>query len=416
MSLMSKFREQTNKNVEKFGRREVSTTLLTGIPTLDYFNGKITIDDVTREPKLCLGVNCGKSILVSGPTSSGKSMFAYQLAYNLVKPYDGDILIMDYENAFEDQRFLSVPGVEYDWYRDHVEVRSESIYSETLMELGLELYNLKKEHADELMIDDPNGTIDPITKKPYKIYKPTVIIMDSLAFNLPKNYADTDDAKLSGQTSAGRISQVNGEIFKRLTQLFREVNIILITVQHLSTAFNPTGMPKAPIIKGMKTDEHIAGGKSVTYISDTLFIVQLKDRLEAGSKDNPFKDVTGYIAEFRMLKSRNSPAHRSFSLVFSQQNGFDPILSMFRDLQQDGVLEGKGVYRLPNYPEKTFRASTFKELYNTDEVFRDKFNECYHEYGVNKIHVSENIQRQFVSEAEIMEELENGTLSDKFEE
>ena len=110
--LMNKLRQATQKDVEKFGKREISTTLSTGFPTLDYFNAKITLDKTTNMSKLMAGINAGKPILITGPTSCGKSTFAYQLAINLTKPYpNGDILILDYENAFEDQRFLSMPGV-----------------------------------------------------------------------------------------------------------------------------------------------------------------------------------------------------------------------------------------------------------------------------------------------------------------
>lgn len=402
MSLMSKFKKNTT-DASKFGARQVNSCMRTGFPTFDYFNGNFSVDVINNTKQLNLGINAGKPILISGPTSSGKSTFAYQLAINMTMPYENSgIIVLDTENAFNDQRFLSMPGMTASWYADNVDVRNGVIYSETLMEIGLELYNMKKEMADELLIDDPNGIIDPVTGNVAKIYTPTVIILDSLAFLLPKDFADTEDAELNGLTMAGRVSLINGQIFKRLIPLFREVNINLITVQHLSTAFSPNGMPKAPVVKGLKTDEHIAGGKAVTYISDTLLVVALKERLEKDKSNNPFKNIEGYMAEFRMLKSRNSPAGRTFNLVYSQVNGFDPIASMFMDLKNGGKLEGSSVYKLPNYDVK-FRASNFVELFNSNETFRNAVYEAYNEYGIEQIQVSENMKSLIVNEENINE-------------
>lgn len=416
MSLLSKMKEATQKDVAKYGRKELSTTFSTGIPSLDYFNGKITVDPVTGKQLLMLGVNAGKPIMWVGPTSSGKSTVAYQIAYNIVSTYAEDplIWILDYENAFEPQRFMSLPGVTPEWYKDHVEVRSTGLHSESILHTVVELYNLKKSLGDEIMMDDPYGQIDPLTGKVYRVYQPSVIIVDSLAFVLPEKMAQTSvkDADLNGQTAAGRISQVNGDIFKQITPLMRETNIFLITVNHLTTAFSPNGMPKAPVVKGLQTDEHIPGGKSITYISDTLFVIKLKDAFITPdtTKNKWYRaGFIGYEAEIKMLKSRNSPANRTFSLMFDQTNGIDPLLSMINDLEEAGIITSAAGYK--KLPDDTkFKLADVREMYTTNEEFRNKLFGIYHEFGVNRIKVAENMQSN-LSEDDVMQMLSDEAVS-----
>ena len=401
MSLMSQLKKQTSgaKAEKKFGAEMPSITLTTGFPTFDYFNGKIGLDPVTGKPILFSGLNAGKSIMIVGPTGSGKSTLAYQMAYNLVKSYEnGGIVVLDYEGAFSDERFYGVTGATHEWFEENVQVKSKGVYSETLMNYVVEIHNLKKSMKDSIMVDNPNGVVDPETGEVAKMYPPTALIIDSVAVMRPIKFSDSEDAELAGPTAAGRISQVNGEIFKRLIQLCLETNIYIVSVNHLTAKMSPNGLPVPADIKGMSQQDHIPGGKSVSYISDTLLIVQLKDRLDPNKTDKNKWHIDGYEAEVKMVKSRNPAANRMFNLIFDQYDGFSPELSMVNDLLTDGVITGRGsAYKLPNLDMK-FALCDVKELWSTNPEFKNALLAAYHEYGVNNIRTPRNIRTQFTIE------------------
>ncbi len=54
--------------------------------------------------------------------------------------------------------------------------------------------------------------------------------------------------------------------------------------------------------------------------------------------------IDGSLVDLTLVKSRTNKAGQSATLVFNQDNGFDPELSLFIMLKEAGRLGGAGAY------------------------------------------------------------------------
>ena len=77
-----------------------------------------------------------------------------------------------------------------------------------------------------------------------------------------------------------------------------------------------------------------------------------------------------------MVKSRSAKANSATKMVFDQEVGFDPELSMYVFLKDSGYVNGSGVgYYLGDHTEYKFAQKNFKKKLAEDEGFRKVFQE-----------------------------------------
>ena len=85
--------------------------LSTGAVIFDTLNGKKEKYS-SGEMKTLLGVTASRIYNFAGPTSTGKTSMAIDLAYRIVKQYEnGHIYLMDYEHPFEPVRVQTLTGL-----------------------------------------------------------------------------------------------------------------------------------------------------------------------------------------------------------------------------------------------------------------------------------------------------------------
>ena len=76
-----------------------------------------------------------------------------------------------------------------------------------------------------------------------------------------------------------------------------------------------------------------------------------------------------------LLKSRSNISGKSIPLIFNPSIGYDPILSLFYFLKDEGGLKGAGAYLyIDGLPEVKFSQATFKEKYLNDPALREAFH------------------------------------------
>jgi hypothetical protein len=148
-------------------------------------------------------------------------------------------------------------------------------------------------------------------------------------------------------------------VFKRITQLCKEANIILITINHIlqDVQINPM-MHKKATIPGLKQGERLPGGLAAQYLAGTLI------RVDVGSKLKPEETfgISGFIAELQVIKSRTNIAMRSVPVIFNQATGFDNELSLFQLLKNNNKINGAGSHLyLGNREDIKFSMKTFKQ-------------------------------------------------------
>lgn len=103
--------------------------------------------------------------------------------------------------------------------------------------------------------------------------------------------------------------------------------------------------------------------------------------------------IDGEITEVTLVKSRTNKAGQSVPLVFDQENGFDPDLSLFLFLKQRNKINGAGAYLyLGDRSDIKFSQKAFKEkLYSNPELMAE----------FNKI-VIEELQTMLSKQSEVI--------------
>ena len=156
----------------------------TGFMTIDFFLGRNNPSRVDKDKIIKnRGLRDGVLFTIGGTTHKGKSVFAMNIAGNIVRPFiqKGMPSWIEY--------FTPEEGLEADWMQVCCGLGNDAIRNnlirithrhkkhtstEGLFKLVMDLYKLKTEAPDKFMYDTINMDGEP-TKK----YVPTVLVVDS---------------------------------------------------------------------------------------------------------------------------------------------------------------------------------------------------------------------------------------------
>ena len=361
MGLMLDLKKTIESDEKNFGKENVPFMHKSDFQVFDYLNGQLDYSK-NGEPIFNVGIDAGKSIMVVGKPGSGKSTFAYQYAYSIMKKYkESTMYIMDFENAFKESRFKAITGCDSQYYKDHVAVKSVKIYTETVLELVMQIaqYKTSPDIEKQLLVENAEGIVDE-NGELVKILPPTFIIVDSLALMRTKDFqeAGKNHDEFNGLTSGGRNAIVNKELMARIIQPCQEANIIVIFINHVNTNMSMGVTPAVSTTRFLSNTKSVSGGTAVQYSVNLFIEIEAKDKLD---KDDKY-GIKGFKTNINIIKSRNSSAGISTTMIFNQEEGFDEDLSMFELLYNNKKICGAGVgMYLPGLETKKFRMSTFKE-------------------------------------------------------
>ena len=398
MSFINEIKNAINSDPEIFGREREQFMHNTGFMNFDYLNGMCTTLD-SGEKNFSTGIDAGKIMMIIGKSGSGKSTFAIQTAYNIIKKYDeGSLFIYDFEQSNTENRIRSVTGMSEEYYKNHVTIRSVGISAEAVLSLAIKIRDLKMKSEEALLVPNQEGILDK-DGKPLHILPPTVIIVDSLATCLPKAQINEE---ISGQMQATAIAKTNTALVKHLTQICAEANIIVMFINHITEKVNITMMPTQAQVNYLKPNENLPGGLGPIYLTSTLV------KITTGSKLDEEKSygIKGFEAKIELIKSRTAPAGSITTMIYNQREGFDNDLSLLEYLKNnDAVLGGGRAYRLKGMDDVTFRASNFKEVLAENPTFREYFYALGKEMLENSLKASSRIVTPDITEPEVLESL-----------
>jgi RecA/RadA recombinase len=366
MGFLNEIKKAIDSDPEMYGRDQEQYMHKTGFDNFDYLNGMCTkLDDGTN--RYSLGVDAGKIMMIIGKSGSGKSTFAIQTAYNIIRKYEnGSMYIYDFEQSNTENRIRSVTGMSESYYRDHVSIKKIGISAEAVLSLAIKLRDLKIKNEEELLVDNAEGILDE-TGRPVKILPPTIIIVDSLATCLPKAQVNEE---MAGQMQATAVAKTNTALVKHLTQICAEGNIIVMFINHITEKVNITMMPTQAQVNYLKPNENLPGGLGPIYLTSTLVKITTGSKLE---EDKSY-GIKGFEAKIELIKSRTAPAGSTTTMIYNQREGFDNELSLLEYIKNNDMILGNGkAYRLAGLENVTFRSSNFKEVLASNEEFRNHF-------------------------------------------
>lgn len=372
MSLLaSKFREKVSKL--KDYKMKVETEFPVGYSTgflgFDFINGTVVHTKVNGNPVeyYSVGITDGSMNMIIGRSGCGKTTFCTQAAANIIRPFKTSCIFHDdIEGGIIKSRTEILTGFVGEELAKRYITRNTGITAENFYERIKMIYDLKMENREDYSYDtglyDTNG--DRITK-----LEPTVYILDSLALLMPEKYTEEDD--LSGQMSATAAAKTNAMLFKRVVPMLKSANIILLIINHINQKvdINPMQRTKAQV-GYLKQGETLPAGNTPIYLSNNL--IRFDDHSKLKSSET--FGIDGTLVDISLVKSRTARAGGVATVVYDQNRGFDPELSLFILLKEHKRVNGAGAFLyLGDRSDIKFSQKQFKEKLATNPELRAVF-------------------------------------------
>ena len=370
ISKMSKIKNKSSDQVAEF-----DVMYSTGFLGIDYVNGTtVYVNGEDRQFSYnSVGIVDGSTNTIIGRSGSGKSTLLCQICSNIIRPFDDRavLFIDDIEGSLPSVRKEFLLGFDTEELQVKTNIRNTGITTENFFKRIQTIHSIKTSNRKDYEYD--TGLYDTYGNRIFKLI-PTVYMIDSLPMLLPEELAD--DEELGGSMDASSIAKKNTMLFKKISQLCKEANIILFCINHILDEIQMGFIPKAAQISGLKQGERLPGGKAALYLANNMF--RLDDSVTL--KESEGYGINGSIVLLTLIKSRTNATKRSIPLVFNKTEGrFDEILSLFQLLKQEGKLCGAGAYQyLNDLPNVKFSQKTFKEVLNSSVELQEVFaKECY---------------------------------------
>ena len=376
--LMDKVVERMKKAKIKDSNEEFEVLYPTGFLSLDYLNGSMIhvngngIDMRYRS----VGIVDGSSNMFIGRSGCGKSTLVFQIIGNIARQFPNcEVYIDDIEGSLPMSRKERLLGLSPDEMQANspncrVRFRNTGITTENVYQRILFIHDSKVENRSEYEYD--TGLYDTYGNRIFKLI-PTIYLIDSFAMLMPEDVLDKDE--LDAGMGPTKVAKVNTNLVKKISQLLRDANIILCSINHINDDPSTGFLPKPAQISGLKQGERLPGGKAALYIANNMF--RLDDR--AALKESEGYGIAGQVVDISLVKSRTNQNKRSVPLIFNKtEGGFDPILSMLHLLNSEGKVGGAGArcYFLDE-PDIKFSKKNFKaELEESPDLQRAFTIQC----------------------------------------
>ena len=370
------FRDKVAKSKDNGMKIEAEASIgySTGFLSLDYLNGTV-IHVKTKDKNFkynSVGILDGSATTIIGRSGCGKTTLLLQIGSNIIRPFKtSSLFIDDIEGGANDRRIEILTRMDTEEIAERIVYRNTGITSENLYERIKMIHDMKVENKQDYIYD--TGYYDYKGERIYKL-EPTVYMIDSIPLIMPKNIIEEDE--MGGQMSATAIAKSNTFFFKKISQLLKEANIILLCINHIldDVQINPFAKKKLQL-SYLKEGERLPGGRAAIYLANNMFRVDDNSKL----KESEAFGIDGYIVDVTMLKSRTNKCGKSVPMVFNLATGFDPDLSLFLLLKAEKRINGAGVsFYIDDRNDIKYSQRNFKEkLANNPELQQIFAQACY---------------------------------------
>ena len=331
------FLEELKANDKKglFRSDDNTVSFPTGFHALDYANGYYQTVKINGEYKHIrrLGIPPGFTTII-GSSGVGKSTFCLGAGWNIVKRFsNGQFIYVDCEKTMTKQRIIEVTGASPEDPR--ITLMKERTAIEDVLELLDEICERKEANKGEIQIEIKDQSLDG---KPYKIYPPTVVVIDSLP---SFNGRDYDDTSLGSNVDGMRGAKDVSRFFTNCLDNATKYNIVFLVVNHIrpKAEMNPYAQPPKSLMM-LGQAEQLPRGAVAQYYSTTYFRINSKRSDAYTMEDNGF---TGFKCIIQLAKTKSNVVGTSFPVAFTG-DGFDPYYSIYEFANSIGLIKGRNPY------------------------------------------------------------------------
>lgn len=351
-----------------------------------------------------LGIVDGSLNMFIGRSGCGKSTFVVQTASNIIRPFNNGIIFADFTEAgMMKDRFESLSGFTPDEFNRKVKIRNAGINIENVYKRIKVIHDIKLSNPDKYRCD--TGVCDTYGNKIFK-FQPSVYIIDSIPNLTTEKISEEDD--MSGQMSTTANAKALAQLYRRITQICKEANIIVMAINHITEKIETnTFVHTKAKLPYLKQNESLPGGVTPPYLS-TVF------RLDDGNKITSDKEfgIEGCYVSVSNVKSRAgmSGAASAADLIFNYAIGFDPDLSLYIMLKNAGRVNGAGAYLyFGDRSDHKFSQKNFKEKLMSDPELLEIFVTEAFTYLRNELDTYERLKAMSSSKSTslIMERIKN---------
>lgn len=370
MSLIDEIRKHDKKGL--FTSNDAFANYLTGFAPLDYANGFYL--DVKNEEtgtmtqRAIKGIIGGTFTTVIGKSGSGKTTLAVQMGANIIRPFEDGILIyVDAERTALKQRLCDITGIRNDDPR--LILRNDKTSIEDVFELVQGICEGKASDPARFMYEVPS-LIEG--HEPFKMYVPTVIVIDSLYTFASRERKDTE---LEGGMSSNREAKEIAQFYSKCLNNMSEYNITIIVVNHIRPKIeaNPFSHTPSQLVM-IKQGESIPRGETPIYLSQNVFrcsILRPSENTYTVEKDG----FSGYKIQVQIAKTKTAFVGATVNLVLNSKFGFDPIFTLFEFAKDAGILNGRNPYfYFTDFENVKFSRNQFRGRYIAEKDFRKLVN------------------------------------------
>lgn len=367
MSLMAELDAGDKKGF--FASNDTFVNYSTGILPLDYANGFwLTIDngDGTYRREPITGIMGGSFVSIIGATGAGKSTFADQIGYNIIKDFpDGMLFHIDCEQTNLKERMVQIMGS--DPRDDRIRLKKDFIYIEDVMDMFNQICEIKEKSGNLYKYEVSSKTFD---NRKFLAYIPTVFIIDSLpSFNSKDNRTDKD---LGTNMDAARAAKDVTRFFVNCLGRMIRYNITVITINHIVPKVNPDPYNQSP--KGLmmlKQNEQVNRGYAAQYYSQNYFRLDMIKSNMYKAEDVGFNGVKGSI---QIAKTKTAFVGSTVDVCFNGEIGYDPVYSLLEYSKAIGLIEGKNPFLyMHGLNDFKFSRKDFRHKFLGEKDFRFAF-------------------------------------------
>ena len=331
------FLEELKANDKKglFRSDDNTVSFPTGFHALDYANGYYQTVKINGEYKHIrrLGIPPGFTTII-GSSGVGKSTFCLGAGWNIVKRFsNGQFIYVDCEKTMTKQRIIEVTGASPEDPR--ITLMKERTAIEDVLELLDEICERKEANKSEIQIEIKDQSLDG---KPYKIYPPTVVVIDSLP---SFNGRDYDDTSLGSNVDGMRGAKDVSRFFTNCLDNATKYNIVFLVVNHIrpKAEMSPYAQPPKGLMMLGQAEQRPRGAVA-QYYSTTYFRINSKRSDAYTIEDNGF---TGFKCIIQLAKTKSNVVGTSFPVAFTG-DGFDPYYSIYEFANSIGLIKGRNPY------------------------------------------------------------------------